>query len=135
MKKFDPIRHKAATAVFKLAVKTSESAIHRTVNREPKGKGWVQCQNAAKGMMCKPEKVKESIEYLKIAYEVYATAICRCGKCQKLILKNLGTFALWRWSQSCVSDWGRHASNALHALHSYAANAVQRFKRQTATGD
>jgi hypothetical protein len=71
MENFDPIRHKAATAVFKLAQKTSEFGVHRTVSKEPKGKGWVQCQNAPKGMMCKPEKVLESIEYFKIAYEVF----------------------------------------------------------------
>ena len=39
MENFDQIRHKAATAVFKLAQKTSDSGIHRTVNKEPKGKG------------------------------------------------------------------------------------------------
>lgn len=71
MENFDPIRHKAATAVFKLAQKTSDSGIHRTVNKEPKGKDWVQCHSAPEGMMCKPDKVLESIEYYKIAYEVY----------------------------------------------------------------
>ena len=71
MDNFDPIRHKAATAVFKLALKTSDAGIHRTINKEPKGKGWVQCHNAPQGMLCKPDKVLESIEYFKIAYEVY----------------------------------------------------------------
>ncbi|MFC1580263.1 hypothetical protein ACFL4N_05060 [Thermodesulfobacteriota bacterium] len=71
MEKLDPIRYNAATAVFKLGMKKSNAGVHRTVNREPKGKGWVQCENAAKGMMCKPEKVLESIEYFKIAYEVF----------------------------------------------------------------
>lgn len=71
MKNFDPIRHKAASAIFKLAQKTSGSGIHRSVNIEPKGKGWVQCHSAPEGMMCKPDKVLESIEYYKIAYEVY----------------------------------------------------------------
>ncbi len=71
MATFDPIRHQAATAVFKLGLKASSSGVHRTVNQDPKGKGWVQCKNAPKGMMCKPEKVKESIEYFKIAYEIF----------------------------------------------------------------
>ena len=75
MKHFDPIRHKAATAVFKLAQKTSNSGIHRTVNKEPKGKGWVQCHSAPEGMMCKPDKVLESIEYFKISYEVYPNIV------------------------------------------------------------
>jgi tetratricopeptide (TPR) repeat protein len=71
MATFDPVRHKAATAIFKLGTKASSSGIHRTVSEAPKGKGWVQCINAPQGMMCKPEKVKESIEYFKIAYEVF----------------------------------------------------------------
>jgi len=75
MENFDPIRHKAATAVFKLAQKTSNSGIHRTVNKEPKGKGWVQCHSAPEGMMCKPDKVLESIEYFKISYEVYPNIV------------------------------------------------------------
>jgi tetratricopeptide (TPR) repeat protein len=68
---FDPIRYKAATAVFKLAVKTEGTGVHRTLNREPKGKGWVPCVNAPEGMLCRPEKVREAIEYFKIAYEVW----------------------------------------------------------------
>ena len=71
MSDFDPIRHKAATAVFKLALKTSNSGIHRAINMAPKGTGWVQCHSAPEGMMCKPDKVLESIEYYKIAYEVF----------------------------------------------------------------
>jgi len=68
---FDPVRHKAATAVFKLAIKTLESGMHRTLNRDPKGKGWVRCGSVFEGLMCKPDKVKEAIEYFKIAYEVF----------------------------------------------------------------
>ena len=67
----DPIRYKAAFAVFKLAVKTENSGIHRITNREPKGKGWVQCKNEPQGIMCKPDKVLEAIEYYKIACEIY----------------------------------------------------------------
>jgi len=68
---FDPIRHKAATAIFKLAIKTQESGMHRTLDRDPKGKGWVKCGGVFDGLMCKPDKVKEAIEYFKIAYEVF----------------------------------------------------------------
>lgn len=71
MTEFDPVRHKAATAVFKLAVKTLESGMHRTVNREPKGTGWVDCKGVGEGFKCKPAKVREAIEYFKIAYEVF----------------------------------------------------------------
>lgn len=67
----DPIKYKAATAVFDLANKTHSSGCHRTANREPKGKGWVQCLNAPNGVMCRPEKILEAIEYFKIAYEIY----------------------------------------------------------------
>jgi len=68
---FDPIRHKAATAIFKLAIKTQESGMHRTLNQDPKGKGWVRCGGIFEGLKCKPDKVKEAIEYFKIAYEVF----------------------------------------------------------------
>ncbi len=67
----DPIRHKAATTVFKLAAKTLEAGMHRTLNRPPKGKGWVPCATGPEGIMCRPEKVKEAIEYCKIAYEIH----------------------------------------------------------------
>lgn len=30
--------------------------------------------------------------------------------------------ALWEWSKSFNTHWGRHASSALHALHAYAAD-------------
>lgn len=71
----NPVRRRAATEVFKLANKTMESGMHRTVNREPKGKGWVHCAMGVKGMMCKPDKVKESIELFAIAYEVFADIV------------------------------------------------------------
>ena len=71
MPKLNPIRYKAATAVFKLASKTSDSGMHRTTNRAPKGSGWLQCLNAPQGMMCRHEKIREAIEYFKIAYEIW----------------------------------------------------------------
>ena len=67
----DPIRYKAATAVFKLATKTTDAGVHRTLNREPNGKGWVQCVNSPTGLMCRPDKVREGIEYFRIAYEIW----------------------------------------------------------------
>jgi len=45
--------------------------MHRTANREPKGKGWVSCAVGVEGMMCKPDQVEEAIELFKIAYEVF----------------------------------------------------------------
>ena len=55
-------RRRRATAVFKLGVKASRSGIHRTLNRAPKGKGWVQCVNSPAGVMCRPEKVRDIVE-------------------------------------------------------------------------
>ena len=71
MTDFDPIRHKAATAVFKLANKTLESGMHRTLNQEPKGTGWVDCRVGVEGLKCKPKKVRDAIAYFQIAYEVF----------------------------------------------------------------
>lgn len=71
MSEFDQVRNKAATAVFKLAIKTLESGMHRTLDRDPIGKGWVGCEGVFEGLMCKPARVKEAIEYFKIAYEVF----------------------------------------------------------------
>ncbi len=68
---FDPIRYKAASAVFKLALTTQKAGVHRTLNREPKGKGWVQCVDSPEGLLCRPQKVREAIEYFRIAYEVW----------------------------------------------------------------
>lgn len=67
----DESRYQEATALFKRGVKVSTAAVHRTVNRRPKGKGWVQCVNAPAGMMCRPDKVRESIEHFKKAYDVF----------------------------------------------------------------
>jgi len=64
-------RRKAATEVFKLANKTMESGMHRTVGRDPKGKGWIPCEFGVEGMMCRPGKVTEAIELFRIAYEVF----------------------------------------------------------------
>jgi hypothetical protein len=68
----DLIRRRAeATVVFKLALKANAKAFHRTLNRAPKGDGWVQCRNAPEGMMCRPGKVRESIELFQKAYAIF----------------------------------------------------------------
>ena len=71
MPKIDPIRYAAATAVFKVGLKASSSGVHRTLNRPPKGKGWVPCPNGPEGLMCRPGKVRESIEFFRIAYGIF----------------------------------------------------------------
>ena len=55
----------------KLAMKASSKGVHRTLNRAPKGKGWVQCVNAPAGMMCRPDAVRESIEHYRKAYSIF----------------------------------------------------------------
>lgn len=67
----DRDRRARATAIFKLAAKASSAGIHRTVNRPPKGKGWVQGVNCPTGLMCRPAKVRESIELFAKAYEEF----------------------------------------------------------------
>ena len=71
MAEVDRDRRARATAIFKLAVKASSAGIHRTVNRPPKGKGWVQGVNCPTGLMCRPAKVRESIELFAKAYEEF----------------------------------------------------------------
>ena len=60
-----------ATAFFKLALKANSNGVHRTLNRAPKGKGWVQCVNAPAGMMCRPDKVREAIDHYQKAYSIF----------------------------------------------------------------
>jgi tetratricopeptide (TPR) repeat protein len=60
-----------AAPLFKAAAKASSRAVHRTLNRPPKGKGWVQCVNMPEGMMCRPEGVRESIEHYRKAYAIF----------------------------------------------------------------
>jgi hypothetical protein len=71
MSELDREKRQLATAIFKRGVKASSAGVHRTLNRQPQGKGWVQCLNPPSGVMCRPEKVRESIAYFKRAYEVY----------------------------------------------------------------
>jgi hypothetical protein len=71
MPKFDPILYQQATVVFKQGLKVSSAGVHRTLNRAPKGKGWVQCKNMPEGMFCRPEKVRQSLGYFKKAYEIF----------------------------------------------------------------
>jgi tetratricopeptide (TPR) repeat protein len=71
MTHFDPVKHQQATAVFKLGLKASSKAVHRALNRPPRGKGWVQCLNSPSGVLCRPEKVRESIELFRKAYAIF----------------------------------------------------------------
>lgn len=64
-------RRAEATVVFKLGLKASKAGVHRTINRPPTGKGWVQCVNAPDGLMCRPDKVRESIELFRKAYGMW----------------------------------------------------------------
>jgi hypothetical protein len=67
----DHARRARATAIFTLGVKASSAAFHRTLNRPPKGKGWVQCVNSPVGLMCRPAKVRETIELFAKAYREF----------------------------------------------------------------
>ena len=64
-------RRARAMAVFKLAIKASSKGVHRTLNRPPKGKGWVQAVNSPAGIMCRPVQVRESIELFAKAYQEF----------------------------------------------------------------
>jgi tetratricopeptide (TPR) repeat protein len=55
----------------KLAINANSKGVHRTLNRPPKGKGWVQCVNAPAGLMCRPDAVRESIQHYKKAYSIF----------------------------------------------------------------
>jgi len=68
MEQSDQSKYQEATAVFKLGGKAFNAGVHRTLNRPPKGKGWVQSPS---GVMCKPDKVSESIGHFKQAYEIF----------------------------------------------------------------
>lgn len=67
----DARRRAEATAIFKLGLKASKAGVHRTLNRPPAGKGWVQCVDAPAGLMCRPEKVRRSIELFRKAYQLW----------------------------------------------------------------
>ena len=64
-------RRKQAMAFVKLAIKANAKGVHRTLNRAPKGKGWVQCVNAPAGIMCRPDSVRESIAHYHKAYAIF----------------------------------------------------------------
>lgn len=71
MSDVDRDARREATAIFKLGVKAGHSGIHRTLNRAPKGNGWVQCVNSPAGVMCRPEKVRESIALFAKTYQTF----------------------------------------------------------------
>ena len=60
-----------ATVLFRLGLKASNAGIHATLNRPPKGRGWVPCTNSPAGLMCRPAKVRESMEFFAKAYETF----------------------------------------------------------------
>ena len=60
---------------IKAALKASGRAVHRTLNRPPKGKGWVQCVNSPAGVMCRPDGVREAIEQFKKAYAIFPDVV------------------------------------------------------------
>jgi hypothetical protein len=64
-------RRKQAMVFVKLAIKAGAKGVHRTLNRPPKGKGWVQCVNAPAGIMCRPDALRESIEHYRKAYSIF----------------------------------------------------------------
>jgi hypothetical protein len=71
MSDIDPAKRAQAMAVFKLAAKASSKAVHRTLNRPAKGKGWVQCANMPAGIVCRPDQVRESIELFRKGYAIF----------------------------------------------------------------
>lgn len=64
-------RRAQALVFFKLGIKADAAGVHRTLNRPPKGKGWVQGVNMPQGLMCRPAKVREAIEHYRKAYETF----------------------------------------------------------------
>ncbi len=67
----DDRNRREATVIFKLGLNTSKAGVHRTLNRPPKGKGWVQCVNSPPGLMHRPAKVRESIQLFEKAYRMF----------------------------------------------------------------
>ncbi|MGH7724224.1 MAG: hypothetical protein ACREOU_02220 [Candidatus Eiseniibacteriota bacterium] len=67
----DPRRRAEATAIFKLGMKADQAGVHRTLNRPPKGKGWIQGHNMPPGLMIRPEKVREAIVHYERAYAIF----------------------------------------------------------------
>jgi len=59
-----------AMALFRQGMKANSVGVHRTLNRPPRGKGWVPGHNMPEGVFCRPEKVRESIEWYHKSYAV-----------------------------------------------------------------
>lgn len=64
-------RRRDATEVFLRAVKANNAALHRAINRAPKGAGWVQCHNAPPGMLCRPEPLRAALALFEEAYAIW----------------------------------------------------------------
>lgn len=71
----DDEKYLEATAMFKSGVKSLNKAVHRTLNKIPKGNGWVQCLNSPPGVMCRPDKVREGITLFTKAYEIFPNIV------------------------------------------------------------
>ena len=65
-----PELRRQAMALFKQGMKANSVGVHRTLNRPPRGKGWVPGHNMPEGLFCRPEKVRESIEWYRKSYAV-----------------------------------------------------------------
>jgi tetratricopeptide (TPR) repeat protein len=63
--------------LFRAALKASSKSVHRTLNRPPRGKGWVQCMNSPAGVMCRPQGVREAIAHFEKAYAVFPDVVAR----------------------------------------------------------
>lgn len=57
--------------MFRRAVKANNAALHRAINRAPKGAGWVPCHNAPPGMLCRPGKLRAALALFEEAYAIW----------------------------------------------------------------
>lgn len=104
---------KQAMVFVMLALKANSKGVHRTLNRAPKGKGWVQCANAPAGMMCRPEKVRESIEHFRKAYSIFPDIVALYQVA--LAHEMLGDQALAREHFALVKAQAERENNAPYA--------------------
>jgi tetratricopeptide (TPR) repeat protein len=112
-------------AMFKLGMKASSKAVHRTVNRPPKGKGWVQGVNMPEGLMCRPDGVRESIEHYRKAYAIFPDLVILYQIA--LALEMIGELEAAAREFSLVRDQAQHEGNAVYVQG--AEMALARVKR------
>jgi hypothetical protein len=113
-----------AMAVFKLGMKASSKAAHRTLNRPPKGKGWVQCLNAPEGIMCRPDGLRESIEHYRKSYAIFPDIVVLWQVA--LAFEMLGERAAAAEHFSQVAEQARRESNSAYLQG--AEQGLQRVK-------